>query len=785
MNPEMPQPPHDELESTLTALLLGELPHDQAAALHQKLAQDAELAKLYERLKQTINLVRETISSPAVQTAGQPIPLKLSDERRQKLLQQFKTVAPKEFAPPRRRAMPWLVPVGIAAALMALLAATLLPALSKAKSRSLGHSFRTWSLSAPDTPTLSAPAVTDDSAEHARLAKANPERVTPLAGLPNQSGEGRPPTEVRESAKSPTPTIVLPKATELAYATTTPSTAEGGKPWSTTATLRGFYDDSSVRAGGVGASSTLGSSSGIIAITGGASEGSQPAFAATDFSAGIPMPTDAAAFPNTVPSSRDSEHVKQGNVTTRYAYAAAPASVATPTAPATVPPPVAIALPEEPTRTYGFSSLGPKDSLATDVKNEGEIRLGTEVGRSDDANKLADATTSRVTLQGLTTIPEVKRELLRVPIAPATPLAGPEPTQEEKPKQAVAPGSRPNPSGSYYGGGAYGGYSATQPVPSLGGRGGTPDRSVLRSPKEGGIAGASGGTAITPAPPGPQETAVTEAFSRRYGLIASSQEPAKARILAQGETTPSDSGRSSTEAAGEVLGVQPPEVKLKSKFVEIKQDDLKALGFDWYMGNVLKNQGSIKAQGGTAPSQQAVNSAGTSDFDVAAAGSETLHYQLRSNASAQPGLANADGDKAPMLGELPAVGRLFRSTPEAAGRGAKADAGASTTPPSTTLSGYADTSAQWRFGTGNTNAGSLGRTYPNNITIGDANFSIDPETRRQDFIADGTSAKRIGQQISRPRPVQGREADGWRGWRQDQRLRRPSRSIQRSGRGHL
>ena len=98
------------------------MPHEQAAALHQKLAQDAELAKLYERLKHTINLVRETVASPAAQTADQPTPLKLSDQRRQKLLQHFKTVAPKEFVPPRRRAMSWLVPVGIAAALLLLLA---------------------------------------------------------------------------------------------------------------------------------------------------------------------------------------------------------------------------------------------------------------------------------------------------------------------------------------------------------------------------------------------------------------------------------------------------------------------------------------------------------------------------------------------------------------------------------------------------------------------------------------------------------------------------------------
>src|SRR5664279_4411267 len=125
MNPDSPIDPRSALESSLTALLLSELPHEQSAALHQKLAQDAELAKLYERLKQTINLVRETVASPAAQTAGQPTPLKLSDQRRQKLLQHFKTVAPKEFAPPRRRAMPWLVPVGIAAALVVTVAAFL------------------------------------------------------------------------------------------------------------------------------------------------------------------------------------------------------------------------------------------------------------------------------------------------------------------------------------------------------------------------------------------------------------------------------------------------------------------------------------------------------------------------------------------------------------------------------------------------------------------------------------------------------------------------------------
>ena len=145
MNPELPLDPRQDLEAKLTALLLGELSHEQAAALHQTLAGDAELAGLYERLKQTINLVRETAASPAEQTAAASAPLKLSDERRQKLLAGFKTVAPKEFAKPRPRKGIGLVQFAIAASIVALLGALLLPALSKAKAKAQRASFGTWS----------------------------------------------------------------------------------------------------------------------------------------------------------------------------------------------------------------------------------------------------------------------------------------------------------------------------------------------------------------------------------------------------------------------------------------------------------------------------------------------------------------------------------------------------------------------------------------------------------------------------------------------------------------
>ena len=56
------------------------------------------------------------------------------------------------------------------------------------------------------------------------------------------------------------------------------------------------------------------------------------------------------------------------------------------------------------------------------------------------------------------------------------------------------------------------------------------------------------------------------------------------------------------EVAIQILNIVPPQVNIKAKFVEVGQDDTKALGFDWYLGNFLMNNGTIGAQAGTAPS---------------------------------------------------------------------------------------------------------------------------------------------------------------------------------------
>ena len=134
MNPELPRNPKEELEARLTALLLGELSATEAADVRQAIEQDSDLAKLFARLHHTIPLVREAAASPDKPTTLLTPPLKLSDDRRQKLLAQFKTAAPKEFAPERRRDRFTLVELAAVLVILGSLAAISLPMLSPSKS---------------------------------------------------------------------------------------------------------------------------------------------------------------------------------------------------------------------------------------------------------------------------------------------------------------------------------------------------------------------------------------------------------------------------------------------------------------------------------------------------------------------------------------------------------------------------------------------------------------------------------------------------------------------------
>jgi Flp pilus assembly secretin CpaC/tetratricopeptide (TPR) repeat protein len=56
------------------------------------------------------------------------------------------------------------------------------------------------------------------------------------------------------------------------------------------------------------------------------------------------------------------------------------------------------------------------------------------------------------------------------------------------------------------------------------------------------------------------------------------------------------------ESAIEVLNTAPPQVTIEAKFTDISQEDSRALGFDWWIGNWLMGDGAVGMQAGTSPS---------------------------------------------------------------------------------------------------------------------------------------------------------------------------------------
>src|SRR5208337_585167 len=60
------------------------------------------------------------------------------------------------------------------------------------------------------------------------------------------------------------------------------------------------------------------------------------------------------------------------------------------------------------------------------------------------------------------------------------------------------------------------------------------------------------------------------------------------------------------EAAIPMLNSVPPQIDIKFKVVGVPQNDAKALGFDWYLGNILMTNGSTGPEAGSAPSSNRV-----------------------------------------------------------------------------------------------------------------------------------------------------------------------------------
>jgi Mg-chelatase subunit ChlD/type II secretory pathway pseudopilin PulG len=146
MNPNTPQPSREEIEAKLTALLLGELPAEEAALMRWTIAQDAGLSQLHKRLKTTIDFVREVAANPTETTTLPATPLKLSAAKREKLLAHFKLIAPRAVgpkmdAPAKRRVMPSIYALAAMVAIVALLAAISLPNFVKARATSKSNAI--------------------------------------------------------------------------------------------------------------------------------------------------------------------------------------------------------------------------------------------------------------------------------------------------------------------------------------------------------------------------------------------------------------------------------------------------------------------------------------------------------------------------------------------------------------------------------------------------------------------------------------------------------------------
>ena len=182
MNEKSPQNEREKLERKLTALLLGELPAHDEAALHRAMDEDPELAALYERLKVTIELVRSAESGVRSAESGESAEgggrlgapksdeggsteLKLPPEKREKLLAHFKTVRPKEFveAPSKRvlfdnrrnRILEWAAVAAVVVILAALSVPNFVRSRDTSRKNTLIHNLRlldgakqTWALEA-------------------------------------------------------------------------------------------------------------------------------------------------------------------------------------------------------------------------------------------------------------------------------------------------------------------------------------------------------------------------------------------------------------------------------------------------------------------------------------------------------------------------------------------------------------------------------------------------------------------------------------------------------------
>ncbi len=167
MNESSP-PPHDEFEVRITAYLLGELDADQAAEIAERLQHEPELRQLADRLKKTIELLEVPFSE---KDAAEPVPeFRFDSDRREALLAQLSAPPAPAEEPRRSSAIPWYMPIGIAASLALLLGGLMLGSLDSAK-QAVGRADRRESLALRAVSELSRPE-TEWSSQSAKQPRA-------------------------------------------------------------------------------------------------------------------------------------------------------------------------------------------------------------------------------------------------------------------------------------------------------------------------------------------------------------------------------------------------------------------------------------------------------------------------------------------------------------------------------------------------------------------------------------------------------------------------------------
>ena len=216
MNPD--QPSREQIETRITALLLGELPADEAALLRYTIAQDPALKQLHDELQSTLVLVREAAKNPGEPALARSAPLQLSGERRQKLLTHFKTPrphpAPQEplfwLKPIRKK---WRIPALVVLAHILVVAAILVPILTSGR-RTLGKKFQAMSLSMngstpPDLQYRTRREGGESSQEMQPVTREAGPEVLPVQGQPTPANEPALITHPPESQPAQAPASIL------------------------------------------------------------------------------------------------------------------------------------------------------------------------------------------------------------------------------------------------------------------------------------------------------------------------------------------------------------------------------------------------------------------------------------------------------------------------------------------------------------------------------------------------------------------------------------------------